>query len=471
MPTLTYTHRQQEHQRPVREGMAIGRTEDNDLCVPCPSISSRHAVIRRAGDGLVLEDQGSRNGIVAGGHTVQRLPLRDGVVFALGEVEFRYRDAGADDVALPSAASLVAEPEPELPAPPPPTVPTPAAPAGMAPEASPAGAGPEAVVARFRQARERILEEVGKLVIGQREVLDQVLVALFAGGHCLLVGVPGLAKTLMVRTLGGAVALEARRIQFTPDLMPSDITGTEILEEDAGTGRRVFRFHRGPIFANLLLADEINRTPPKTQAALLEAMQEHRVTISGTTYDLPAPFMVLATQNPIEQEGTYPLPEAQLDRFMFCVHLGYPSMAEERRVILDTTRELPQTVQPVLTAADVVALRAGVRQIPVSEHVAQYALNLVRATRPDSEGASEMVKRWVRWGAGTRAGQYLLLAAKAHALLQGRTGVACRDVAAYALPVLRHRIFPNFTAASEGVDTDQIVAKVLAAVAEPDYRK
>jgi MoxR-like ATPase len=275
----------------------------------------------------------------------------------------------------------------------------------------------------------------------------------------------------MVRTLGGAVALEARRIQFTPDLMPSDITGTEILEEDAGTGRRVFRFHRGPIFANLLLADEINRTPPKTQAALLEAMQEHRVTISGTTYDLPAPFMVLATQNPIEQEGTYPLPEAQLDRFMFCVHLGYPSMAEERRVILDTTRELPQTVQPVLTAADVVALRAGVRQIPVSEHVAQYALNLVRATRPDSEGASEMVKRWVRWGAGTRAGQYLLLAAKAHALLQGRTGVACRDVAAYALPVLRHRIFPNFTAASEGVDTDQIVAKVLAAVAEPDYRK
>jgi MoxR-like ATPase len=273
----------------------------------------------------------------------------------------------------------------------------------------------------------------------------------------------------MVKTLGGAVGLESRRIQFTPDLMPSDITGTDILEEDAATGKRVFRFHRGPIFANLLLADEINRTPPKTQAALLEAMQEHRVTISGQSYDLPDPFMVLATQNPIEQEGTYPLPEAQLDRFMFCIHLGYPSAAEEQQIILDTTRDLQSAVASVLNAAEVLRLQHLVRQVPVSQHVALYAMNLIRATRPNAEGAPEFVNRWVRWGAGTRAGQYLLLAAKAHVLLQGRFSVSCADVREYALPVLRHRIFPNFTAASESVTTDQIVKKVVETVKEPQY--
>ena len=321
----------------------------------------------------------------------------------------------------------------------------------------------------FREDVARLRAEVEKVIVGQREVLNQMLVALFARGHCLLIGVPGLAKTLMVKTLGDAVDLESRRIQFTPDLMPSDITGTDILEEDAATGKRVFRFHRGPIFANLLLADEINRTPPKTQAALLEAMQEHRVTISGTSYDLPNPFMVLATQNPIEQEGTYPLPEAQLDRFMFCIHLGYPTAAEEQQVILDTTRDLQAAVTGALNSAEVIKLQHLVRQVPVSEHVALYAMSLVRATRPNSEGSPDFVNRWVRWGAGTRAGQYLLLAAKAHVLLQGRFSVSCADVREYALPVLRHRIFPNFTAASESVTTDQIVKKILEAVKEPQY--
>jgi MoxR-like ATPase len=330
-------------------------------------------------------------------------------------------------------------------------------------------APPEEVIARFDKARERVLGEIGKVIVGQKEVLNQMLVALFARGHCLLIGVPGLAKTLMVRTLGSALDLESRRIQFTPDLMPSDITGTDILEEDSATGKRAFRFHRGPIFSNLLLADEINRTPPKTQAALLEAMQEGRVTISGTSYDLPNPFMVLATQNPIEQEGTYPLPEAQLDRFMFCIHLAYPSAQEEQQVILDTTREAPPAVSSVLDTVQVLELQQMVRRVPVSQHVALYALSLVRATRPNCEGSLDFVNRWVNWGAGPRAGQYLLLAAKTHVLLQGRFSVSCADVREYALPVLRHRIFPTFTAASESVTTDQIVKKIVAAVKEPSY--
>ncbi len=437
MPTLTYQFQDQAHRFPLADRSSIGRAEDNDLCVPCDSMSSHHAVVARHGDGFQISDAGSRNGILVDGQPVNSLDLPDGAVFALGDVEFVF-----------SAADEPVE-----------TAPPPAAP--------PAAVSPD--VASLKDAHDKILAEIGKVIVGQREVLNQMLVALFARGHCLLIGVPGLAKTLMVKTLGDAVDLESRRIQFTPDLMPSDITGTDILEEDAATGKRVFRFHRGPIFANLLLADEINRTPPKTQAALLEAMQEHRVTISGTSYDLPNPFMVLATQNPIEQEGTYPLPEAQLDRFMFCIHLGYPTAAEEQQVILDTTRDLQAAVTGALNSAEVIKLQHLVRQVPVSEHVALYAMSLVRATRPNSEGSPDFVNRWVRWGAGTRAGQYLLLAAKAHVLLQGRFSVSCADVREYALPVLRHRIFPNFTAASESVTTDQIVKKILEAVKEPQY--
>ena len=319
------------------------------------------------------------------------------------------------------------------------------------------------------RGRDVILEQLDKNIIGQKTVLNQMLIALFARGHCLIIGVPGLAKTLMVRSLAGTLQLDFKRIQFTPDLMPSDIIGTDILEENRETGSRQFRFHKGPLFANMLLADEINRTPPKTQAALLEAMQEHRVTASGQTYPLPEPFMVLATQNPIEQEGTYPLPEAQLDRFMFCVHINYPDATDEQRILLETTRGDAATVQAVLNAEAILRFQKLVRDVPVSPHVALYATQLIRATRPGSAEAPEFIGRWVRWGAGPRAGQYLLLAAKAHVLLTGRPSVSCTDIREYALPVLRHRIFTNFAAASEGVTTDDIIQRILAEIKEPSY--
>jgi len=319
------------------------------------------------------------------------------------------------------------------------------------------------------RGRDVILEQLDKIIIGQKTVLNQMLIALFARGHCLIIGVPGLAKTLMVRSLAGTLQLDFKRIQFTPDLMPSDIIGTDILEENRETGSRQFRFHKGPLFTSMLLADEINRTPPKTQAALLEAMQEHRVTASGQTYPLPEPFMVLATQNPIEQEGTYPLPEAQLDRFMFCVHINYPDAADEQRILLETTRGVAATVQAVLNAEAILRFQKLVRDVPVSPHVALYATQLIRATRPGTAEAPEFIGRWVRWGAGPRAGQYLLLAAKAHVLLTGRPSVSCADIREYALPVLRHRIFTNFAAASEGVTTDDIIQRILAEVKEPSY--
>ena len=319
------------------------------------------------------------------------------------------------------------------------------------------------------RGRDVILEQLDKIIIGQKTVLNQMLIALFARGHCLIIGVPGLAKTLMVRSLAGTLQLDFKRIQFTPDLMPSDIIGTDILEENRETGSRQFRFHKGPLFTSMLLADEINRTPPKTQAALLEAMQEHRVTASGQTYPLPEPFMVLATQNPIEQEGTYPLPEAQLDRFMFCVHINYPDATDEQRILLETTRGDAATVQAVLNAEAILRFQKLVRDVPVSPHVALYATQLIRATRPGSAEAPEFIGRWVRWGAGPRAGQYLLLAAKAHVLLTGRPSVSCADIREYALPVLRHRIFTNFAAASEGVTTDDIIQRILAEIKEPSY--
>ncbi len=327
----------------------------------------------------------------------------------------------------------------------------------------------EAAVARLKEARDTLLREMEKIIVGQKEVLDQILVSLFARGHCLLVGVPGLAKTLMVRTLADALHLEMKRIQFTPDLMPADITGTDILEEDHETHTRRFRFHKGPLFTHLLLADEINRTPPKTQAALLEAMQERRVTAAGTTYELPEPFMVLATQNPIEQEGTYPLPEAQLDRFMFSIHVDYPGAEEEKRIILDTTRDLVRRVERVLDADAILEVQRLVRQVPVSDHVAAYAASLVRATRPGNAQTPDFIGRWIRWGAGPRAGQFLLLAAKAHVLLDGRFSVSCNDIRLYALPVLRHRLFCNFAAASEGVGADTIIRRLADAVPEPAY--
>ncbi len=322
-------------------------------------------------------------------------------------------------------------------------------------------------VEQFSKAKQLLLREIHKVIIGQDEVIEQLLIAMFCRGHCLVVGVPGLAKTLMVQTISKLFTLEFSRVQFTPDLMPSDITGTEIIEEDTTTGRRQFRFVKGPIFANILLADEINRTPPKTQSALLQAMQEYTVTSAGEDYPLDPPFFVLATQNPIEQEGTYPLPEAQLDRFMFMVNIGYPTRDEEREIIRATTREAVASPKHVLRGSDVLAIQKIVRRVPISDHVANYAIDLVRATRPASPDARDFVKEWLTWGAGPRAAQYLVLGAKASAILSGRYNVSCKDIRRMAAPVLRHRIFTNFNADAEGISPDAVVDRLLKAVPEP----
>ena len=316
-------------------------------------------------------------------------------------------------------------------------------------------------VKRFRDACARLREEIRHVIVGQQQVVEEVLLAMFSRGHCLLEGVPGLAKTLLVRTLARVLSLQFRRIQFTPDLMPSDITGTEILREDRTTGHREFEFVRGPLFANIVLADEINRTPPKTQAALLEAMQEHRVTASGKEYFLHEPFLVLATQNPIEQEGTYPLPEAQLDRFMFHVRVDYPQFDEEIEVVRRTTTQRDPEVEEVLTGEDIVKLQDLVYRIPVPDHVYRYAVTLVRRTRKGEADMPDYVRDWVAWGAGPRASQYLVLGAKARSILQGRGYASVEDVRAVAAPVLRHRILLNFNAEAEGATSDDVVAHLI----------
>ncbi len=322
-------------------------------------------------------------------------------------------------------------------------------------------------IERLGKAKLRLLEEIHRVIIGQEEVIEQLLIALFSQGHCLIVGVPGLAKTLLIRTVSQVLRLSFNRIQFTPDLMPSDVTGTQIIEEDLTTGRRAFRFVKGPVFANIILADEINRTPPKTQASLLQAMQEYQVTVSGETYNLDRPFFVLATQNPIEQEGTYPLPEAQLDRFMFMVTIGYPQRDEERQIVKHTTRDAIAEPKTVLTSEEIIKLQQIVRKIPVSDHVVDYAVNLVRATRPGEVGSPAFVKDWLTWGAGPRAAQYLVLGAKAYAVLQGRFNVSCNDVRGVALPVLRHRIFTNFNADAEGIKPEDVVRRLMETIPEP----
>jgi len=312
-----------------------------------------------------------------------------------------------------------------------------------------------------------VVKEVGKRIVGQDMMIERLLIGLLTGGHVLLEGVPGLAKTLLISSLAQAMQLDFRRIQFTPDLVPSDITGTEVMEEDAATGTRSFRFVRGPVFANIVLADEINRTPPRTQAALLEAMQEHRVTAAGESMRLPEPFFVLATQNPIEQEGTYPLPEAQLDRFLFDIRIGYPDEAEEVEILRATTGGEPEPLTPVLDAAETLALQRATREVPAADAALGYAAALVRATRPDDPTAPELVKRYVRWGAGPRAGQALILGAKAHAILQGHPVVAPADIQRVAYPVLRHRILTNFAGEAEGVRAEQIIKAVLDLVPTP----
>ncbi|MGY8768805.1 MAG: AAA family ATPase [Pirellulales bacterium] len=320
-------------------------------------------------------------------------------------------------------------------------------------------------VKKINEASQQIKRELSKVIVGQQDVIEQLLISMFAGGHCLLVGVPGLAKTLMIRSFAQSVSLAFNRIQFTPDLMPSDITGTEVIQEDKSTGQREYRFIPGPIFANVILADEINRTPPKTQAALLEAMQEHQVTAGGEKHSLPNPFFVLATQNPIEQEGTYPLPEAQLDRFMFNVMVDYPSDAEELEIVKRTTADIEVNIVPTLSAEDISQLSHIVRKIPIADHIAQYAINLVRQTRKDSADASDFINRYVQWGAGPRASQYLVLGAKARAILNGRNFVESDDIRKVALPVLRHRIKTNFNADAEGISTDDLILRLIESIA------
>jgi len=325
----------------------------------------------------------------------------------------------------------------------------------------------EQLLDKLSSARDRLLREIRKAIIGQDDVVEQVLLSLFVGGHSIITGVPGLAKTLLVRTIASVLDLSFKRIQFTPDLMPADITGTEIIEEDRATGHRALQFIRGPIFANIVLADEINRTPPKTQAALLEAMQEGCVTVQGIRYDLPRPFHVLATQNPIEMEGTYPLPEAQLDRFMFNVKIGYLPEEEEIAVVKQTTSPEDYEFERMMSADEIIAFQRLVKQVPASDTVVRYAVQLVGASRPATPSTPEFINKWVTWGGSPRASQFLILGGKARAILRGRYNVSCEDVRAVAPAVLRHRVLLNFQAEAEHVDSDQVIQKLIEAVPEP----
>jgi len=322
-----------------------------------------------------------------------------------------------------------------------------------------------AMVEKLRSAHQRLRKEIGKVIIGQELVVDQLLMAIFCRSHAMLMGVPGLAKTLMVSTLAQALDLSFKRVQFTPDLMPSDITGSEVIQDDPVTRERMFKFLPGPIFANIVLADEINRTPPKTQAALLEAMQERKASIGGVDHPMRNPFFVLATQNPIEQEGTYPLPEAQLDRFMFLIKVDYPTDEEEEQIMRIGTSDVKATVSAVLTGEDIIGLQQVVRRVPVSDKVFQFAKRITRLSRPGTPEAAEFVSKWLTWGAGPRASMNLILAAKANALLRGSNHVAGDDVVAVALPILRHRLILNFAAQSEGVTVDEVIRQLIKAAA------
>jgi len=325
----------------------------------------------------------------------------------------------------------------------------------------------DALLDKLVAAREQVLSEVRKVIVGQDEVIDQTLISLFVGAHSLVTGAPGLAKTLLIRTLANVLDLSFKRIQFTPDLMPSDITGTDIIEEDRSTGRRKLEFIHGPIFANIILADEINRTPPKTQAALLEAMQEGSVTVQGTTYTLPKPFYVLATQNPIEMEGTYPLPEAQLDRFMFNIQIGYLNEDDEVDVVNQTTSVQDIRFERNVTGPDILAFQRLVRRVPAAESVTRYAVKLVAASRPGGDSSPDYIRRWVNWGASLRASQFLILGGKARAVMSGRYNVSVDDVRALAYPILRHRILLNFHAESERVKPDDVITRLIETIPEP----
>lgn len=422
------------------EPVTIGRDGGCTITMPAGSAASRlHATILKENVNWFIRDESSSNGTFVNGDKIERHQLSAGDIISIGEETLGYE---AETKTAPStdSASVINDQE---------------------------------ILRRVKEmsVRTRQIEaEIGKAIIGQKDIIMDLLTAIISKGHVLMIGMPGLAKTMMVRTVSEVLDLKFRRIQFTPDLMPSDITGTDILEVDEATGKKEYRFIKGPIFTNILLADEINRTPPKTQAALLEAMQEHRVTAAGETYTLDQPFFVLATQNPLEQEGTYPLPEAQLDRFMFSIMIDYPAEEDEETIAKVTTRPEKVELNKILDADQIIEIQRVVRELPISDHVVKYAVRLVRSTRPSDKRAPDFIKKWIHCGAGPRAAQYLIAGAKARAVIDGRLLVTTDDVRSVAAPILRHRMFTNFTADSEGMDTDKIVKKMIAEVPEPDER-
>lgn len=430
-----------------RSPVTIGASGDSQLNISWEvSALLQHAEVLENEGAWFIRDLGSGTTLL-NGSPAGTARLNDGDVFTIGQAAFRFDDP-APSVQQVSGSVAIESGGQEGPA-------------------------LERLVPAMAERTKLILGEIAKGIVGQREIILDVLTAIISRGHVLLIGMPGLAKTTLVRTIADVLEMKFNRIQFTPDLMPSDITGTDILEVDEETGKKEYRFIKGPIFTQILLADEINRTPPKTQAALLEAMQEYRVTVGGESLDLGKPFFVLATQNPLEQEGTYPLPEAQLDRFMFSVYVDYPTEAEEELIARRTTVRTQQAITKIMGSAEVLELQECVRDLPVSDHVIKYAVRLVRSTRPADSRAPDFIKKYIHCGAGPRAVQNLVLAAKARAVIDGRLLVTANDVRSVARPVLRHRMFTNFTADSEGMDTDKIVQLLLKAVDEPsekDYR-
>ncbi|MBI2194802.1 MAG: AAA family ATPase [Planctomycetes bacterium] len=465
MPYLTYSiNGENQTFELTANAISIGRGAEAQLRLRDNLLSRLHCQFRKAGDGYEVIDLESRNGTTVNGASAKEAVLREGDVIQVGHTRLVYHDGPAPRTPAPASQ------EPSVPESGEGSQAESARKAGtQRGQATPQRSSEEelALAREFQKSRKDILQELKKVIIGQEEVIEQVLFAMLARGHCLLVGVPGLAKTLLVSSLASIMDLRFRRIQFTPDLMPSDITGTRIMEEDPQSGRRNFRFVKGPLFANIVLADEINRTPPKTQAALLEAMQEKRVTVAGITYELDLPFLVLATQNPIEQEGTYPLPEAQLDRFMFNVRLDYPPDSDEVEILMATTTDAGPDLDIVLNEDRILEYQRMVRRIPLSDYLVRYVQQLVRLTRPTHPESPDFVRDYVNWGAGPRAGQYIILAAKARALYYGRFSVLIEDIKAVLPPVLRHRVAVNFNARADGVDSDEIVRRLLQKCKEP----
>ncbi len=442
------------------QSYVIGRSEDCSICIPAEAVSGQHASLTPSEQGWVLEDMGSSNGTSVNGQEMTQALLTDGSHIMLGgQIALLF----TDDQPVAASAKVADE------VPPPDENYRKGDKAGRRNFKVQGASEDDLKLVKAMSARSnKIRAEIAKVIIGQVDVIDQVMMVIIAGGHGLLVGMPGMAKTLLCATIAKVLDMEFKRVQFTPDLMPTDITGTEILEHDPLTDKKSFRFIKGPIFTNMLLADEINRTPPKTQASLLEAMQEKCVTAGNQTYKLDAPFFVLATQNPIEQEGTYPLPEAQQDRFMFNLWVDYPQEDEEETVVKSTTVAQQQMPEKVISKEELLQLQDVVRKIPVSDHVIKYAVRLVRATRPNDEKSPDFIKKYVSNGAGPRAGQFLVMAAKARAVLEGRIHVSCSDVVKAAVPVLRHRIIANFAADSEGISTTALVERLLKTVTQPD---